>query len=255
MIVVDFQDHFVLIQQYDHAQLSGDIATNWNPRHFYGSPKRQDVLYAIYEHDRGWIDLDHTPFWNDAENAPYSFMEFPLRPKLTFYRKGVDEVQRYSPYAALLCSMHYCSFFASTSEPAAEQYMQEEKERQRLIREDLHLSTPQEDADLKFHFDLLQFCDNLSLYVCLNRPGVSKEEEISWYRQGFPQRFSHLDHQTIMARWLDTETIQLNPFPLQEGCTYGVKLKKVPKQAIKEKGLAEAYRQAGWELRHVRFTL
>nr|WP_253735858.1 DUF3891 family protein [Paenibacillus sp. FJAT-26967] len=30
------------------------------------------------------------------------------------------------------------------------------------------------------HFKLLKLCDELSLYVCLNEPGVSKDEEHPW---------------------------------------------------------------------------
>jgi hypothetical protein len=97
MIMVEYDQHFSMITQHDHARLSGDIAADWDPEFFSGSYYKQEVLHAIYEHDRGWIDLDDTPFWNDKADAPYTFMDFPLGPKLVFYQKGVDEVKSKAP--------------------------------------------------------------------------------------------------------------------------------------------------------------
>ncbi|MDT3428954.1 hypothetical protein J2Z22_004550 [Paenibacillus forsythiae] len=33
------------------------------------------MLYAIGHHDRGWIDLDETPFWNDDLQGSVSLGE------------------------------------------------------------------------------------------------------------------------------------------------------------------------------------
>ncbi|WP_156430913.1 DUF3891 family protein [Paenibacillus sp. FJAT-26967] len=36
------------------------------------------------------------------------------------------------------------------------------------------------ESMIEQHFKLLKLCDELSLYVCLNEPGVSKDEEHPW---------------------------------------------------------------------------
>lgn len=129
--------------------------------HFLGEEWKEDVLYSIKEHDRAWIDLDHTPLWNDELQRPYSFIDYPSLIKLTYYRQGIDKVGRQSPYAGLLCSLHFASFYEA-------------------------------QKNVQFHFKLLQQCDHLSIYLCMQEPGINKAQEISWYRNGFPQLFSHL---------------------------------------------------------------
>nr|AYQ72090.1 DUF3891 family protein [Cohnella candidum] len=112
MIIREIQDSFVMVTQHDHALLSGEIAKHFTDPYFVDGAYRADVELAIREHDRGWIRLDDAPIWNDRDAKPFSFMDYPLLPKLTHYRLGIDEVQAQSEYAALLCSMHYCSFMA-----------------------------------------------------------------------------------------------------------------------------------------------
>jgi hypothetical protein len=253
MIVYERGEKFVMVAQHHHALASGEIARRWRERYFIGKDRREDVLYGISQHDRGWIDLDNTPFWNDADKRPYSFVEFPLVPKLSFYRKGVDEVEETSPYGALLCSMHYVSFFDGTSEETALSYVRDEQARQRRLRERLGIGE-EEAAVLHFHFTLLQFCDNLSLYICIQEPGIAKEQEISWYRNGFPQRFTFNGEEKISARWLDRKTVQLTSFPFEEEFEVSVPLKEVTKKEVEQLGIAKAYSQTGWIERNISFT-
>lgn len=61
MIIYERTDDFVMIKQHDHAQLSAEIARHVNQAVFLNPSRKEDVLYSISEHDRGWIDLDDVP--------------------------------------------------------------------------------------------------------------------------------------------------------------------------------------------------
>ncbi|MDT2191313.1 DUF3891 family protein [Paenibacillus larvae] len=108
MIVYEREHDFVMTRQDDHARLAGMWIPYW--KRFYGD-RREEMHLSVTEHDRGWIDLDETPLWNDAEDKPYTFIDTPVLLRLAFYTKGLDKVQSKSPYAALINSLHFTSFF------------------------------------------------------------------------------------------------------------------------------------------------
>lgn len=253
MIAYEREHEFVMVTQHHHALASGELANRWKDKYFIGKEKRKEVIWSISQHDRGWINLDDTPFWNDASGKPYTFIDFPLVPKLSFYRKGVDEVEARSLYGGLLCSMHYVSFLQGSSEEATLAYVQDEKIRQYYLKEKLGIGE-EEQAELDFHFELLQFCDNLSLYMCLQEPGVTKEQEVGWYKKGFPQRFAFSGEKKIIARWLDRGTACLFPFPFEEACEVSIPLKEVSKAEIQQVGLAQAYQKTPWKTRDIVFV-
>lgn len=114
---------------------------------------------------------DHALLSGDvAKNTDY-----PSLPKVTHYQYGLDQVEKMNKYAGLLCSMHYYSFgFQDSTDRDCIEFAHHEKCRQKRIRDELNVTN--DEAIIK-QFRLLQLCDRISLYVCLNNPGVSKEQE------------------------------------------------------------------------------
>ncbi|WP_202077328.1 DUF3891 family protein [Caldalkalibacillus salinus] len=253
MIILEHDQQFHLVKQHDHAQASGQIARQMNiPRLTFDS-RTDDVYIAVDEHDRGWIDLDETPIWNDKTQTPFSFEDYPLYPKLQFYRLGLDEVEVQSPYAALLCSLHYASFFEDVQDSKALAFYEQERTRQRRLLQQLALWEEDDHEAIDTFYDLLQFCDHLSLFICLST--VDKEEEnFRWQDNGFRQRFEHLDFEHIMPRWVDESTIALTPFPLHEPTRVTVKEKILTASEIEQHGLADAYHAASYREREVLLT-
>lgn len=84
MICREQDGTLVMTKQHEHGLLAGEFAKWFKEEHTPAEGRRAEVLWAVSNHDRGWIDLDETPFWNDAEGLPYSFLDFPVVPKLTF---------------------------------------------------------------------------------------------------------------------------------------------------------------------------
>jgi len=243
MIVRKTAAGFVMLAQHEHGQLAGQIAAGWNPDRFPGGDRKEDVLLAVTEHDRSWIGLDHTPVWNDCSGEPYSFTDYPLLPKLLFYQQGIDGLEEVNPYAALLCSMHYASFFSDPEDAAGSAYRRKELERQARLRGRLGIGGTAAE-ELAGQFRLLQLCDHLSLYLGLNGPGVPKEREHSWFRDGFPtsEQLSFAGGRRITARWLDKERVRLEPFPLAAALTVTWVEKHVESERIAAEGIAGAYR-------------
>lgn len=254
MIIRETEQQFVMISQHDHARLSGDVAAHFAEKFFVNTRYIKDVLLAVYEHDRSWIRLDETPVWNDRDRIPFSFTDYPLLPKLILYRQGIDEVEVRNPYAALLCSLHYASFriFQTSDRPECEEFYRHEVERQVRIKESL---SSLEEETLHSHFRLLQLCDDLSLYVCLNRPGASKEEEHPWYRTGFKhsQLITGHPERRVVAHWLNEKEIRLTPSPFHGSFSAKLRLKRVDKQLAAQIGIADAYKQTEREEQEIVF--
>ncbi|RST77519.1 DUF3891 family protein [Siminovitchia acidinfaciens] len=168
MIVRERDKEFVMVEQHHHAQISGELMRCLKKDLMKGREALESVTFAVYQHDCGWIPADKHPFWNDKDFAPHSFINFPTPLKALIYKAGIDEVAKEDNYSALLCSEHYTRFMIHDKSEEAKAFVKSEKGRQEYLKKSL----PDFDSDLfQFHFGLLQFFDNLSLFLCLNEPG------------------------------------------------------------------------------------
>jgi hypothetical protein len=239
---------FVMVRQHDHGQVAGELAVYFRSPQVPEPARRGEVLRAVRNHDRGWIDLDETPFWNDAKGAPYTFLDFPVVPKLNFYTKGLDEVEADTPYGALLCSLHYDRLIevAGIVSPEVTRYQEREEERRARIRRELEQTDPIGESELYYDCRLLQFCDDLSLYMALNEPGSPKSEEHPWWKDGFSgsEDFGFTDGRRISAEWEGVNKLVLDPFPFTEDVAVTLVLRRVPKTEVEAKGIAQAYSDA-----------
>lgn len=204
MIVRKQGDRFVLFRQHDHALVSADFALRLKEiDRFHPS-----AVFAIAMHDVGWRLLDREVLWNEEEDRPYSFMDYPLGPKLPAYKAGIDRVAAEDAYAGCLCSMHYASFFEGVSDPAAVRFREEELERQERLKAGMK---SEERDGLNRDLRLLKFCDHLSLFVCLNEPGQNR---FPWFREG-------LDYfgRRLLPVWESPRQLRFSPNPFREPFT------------------------------------
>ncbi|WP_230856137.1 MULTISPECIES: DUF3891 family protein [Bacillaceae] len=239
----DHSDRYILIEQDNHAHISGKLAANWQEALFQGDRVRKAVEFAIYHHDLGWRLLDKQPFWNDKSNRPYTFLDFPELPKTVFYKHGIDEVEQNDTYAGLLCSRHYTRFLENSTLEEARLFVQHEKRRQQRIKQSLPAF---DQASFDFHYGLLQFCDNVSLYICLNEPGAAKEQEHPFFKDGIPipDSFAFLKQKKAEVAWMNDQTIMMDVFPFNGSVDVMLKQKTVTKESILEKGVIESYQNA-----------
>jgi hypothetical protein len=196
MIVRRKGNEFVLIKQHDHGLVSGEFAAHMKQV----IEPLEKTLYAISHHDIGWTELDQSVLWNEATDAPYSFDNYPMLPKVEAYTQGISKVESIDPYAGFLCSKHYASFFTDAKDQIGRQFRGQELARQNKLRE--HFSET-EEKNIDSNFRLLQFCDDLSLSLCLNEPGTN---EHPWYRSGI-----RYEGQTYQWVWEGEEQLRLTP--------------------------------------------
>lgn len=251
MIILEREQSYILVKQNDHANIAAEIAKNCKKDYFCDENRTEEVLLAIKEHDRGWIDLDSSPVWNDKSEKPYSFIDYPLPLKISFYKKGLDEVEIMSKYACLLCSLHYTSFIQDPSEPAVRDFWEEEKQRQKQLKNDLQKSGKTEEI-LMYHLDLLKFGDYLSLYICLNEPGDNNRIH-PFFRNGFPQLFAFVTDKPIVAHWNNKDSVSLSFSPFEQKFEVNLPYREVFKDKIEQHGILQAYKDTPNSFRKITF--
>jgi len=181
-------------------------------------------------------------------------MDYPTEPKIHFYQKGIDEVFILNKYASLLCSLHYTSFLEASTDQVCKQFVIKEKTRQKQLVNQFGIDKDSEkEKNLMFHLDILKFCDNLSLYLCLNKPGTTKKQEYPFFRNGFPQIFPFAHNQPITADWSVKEYINLSTSPLNGQLQVTLPYKEVQKATIERHGLTNAYKETPILYREVIF--
>lgn len=204
MIVRETAKGFLLVAQHDHGLVSGEFAKNFSGEWLGEAPLREEALFAVSNHDIGWKRLDSEVLWNGERRRPYSFVDYPSEPKMEAYTEGLDAVEAHSSYAALLCSAHYGSFVKRSEVPAEVRFREREEARRASIEASMAVPDTSE-RDLR----LLQLCDDLSLFVCLNEPG---KEVFSWHKDGF--EFSGRRFHPV---WEGGDSLRFEPSPFSEG--------------------------------------
>lgn len=252
MIVRKENNKFILTCQHDHALLSGELARHFE--HFFAHDSFfEDAVFAVHEHDRSWILPDSNPIWNSEKNRPFDFIDYPHEKKLAYYNIGLNETEEMNLYAALLCSKHYVSFINDANDEASRHFLNNEELRQNRIRTELG----QVDNDLlNRHFQLLQLCDNLSLYLCLNPPGVDKGEEHYFFKNGFKNSssFNPVEGKNLIAKWPINNEVNIIPFPFKSSFEVNIEQKHLSEKSIKELGLESAFLRGKINTLRVRFT-
>ncbi|MBB6449082.1 hypothetical protein HNR44_001031 [Geomicrobium halophilum] len=248
MIIRDEDTHWVCTQQDEHARLSAQIFKAWGDPDLQKKKWRINLHTAIAEHDRAWIPLDQQPIWNDDEGAPYDFTNYPEAEKIAAYETGINEVEMMDPNAGLLVGRHLESFFTSITTDDAERFKRREQTRFTRLRGSM------ESEFEKEALPILKMCDELSLFACMNRPGAAKQDEVSWFRQGFSMRFSFLNDEIILPSWKNNTVIALEPSPLHSDVHFPLKQRRILKEKVKSKGLFNSYHETVISTQIVTFT-
>jgi len=215
MIVRERADSFVLVDQHEHGLVSGEFARRWAERPVPLEP----TLFAVENHDVAWRGPDREVLWNEASGRPYSFLDYPLAPKLAAQRRGIEAVEGHDPYAGCLCSMHYARFMADSEQPVAVEFVEGETARQERLRRGMSRDAL---GNLERNFRFLRLCDGLSLYLFLYGPGEAG------YPPPTPDGFE-LDGTRYGMVWQGEGAVRLEPFPLAEPFDVSVPYREVGK--------------------------
>src|SRR5699024_9972063 len=109
------------------------------------------------------------------------------------------------------------------------------------------------------HLALLKLADNLSLYLCLNHPGVTKEAEHFFFKKGIRVASSVAEWKSgaekLTANWKNQSRIEVGGIPYVRPCPVACQAKNIMKERIAEKGLITAYTEAAYEMKEVTFIV
>ncbi|TCS96968.1 DUF3891 family protein [Hazenella coriacea] len=173
MIIRKRENEWVLIKQYDHSLCSGAFASHLS----LPFQQRETTIWAIAEHDRCWTELDEHPKWDLETHEPYSFINYPLEEKLVAYTKGITQMASADSFAGYIVSKHFATFFKDATDDQGIQFLLQEQQRQQQLRPFIEM----DDQELVKYCQILKLCDDLSLFLCLNEPGIN---EHPWYQEG-----------------------------------------------------------------------
>jgi hypothetical protein len=227
MLVRDFGDHFQLVLQPDHAEVSGQIAAAWRRDLPVSTEVREALDCAATRHDEGWAVWERHPRL-DEHGRPQIFYAVPLDSLLSSYRACVDVLAAENPAAGLLVSMHVSGLQrkrygvmdasdvppVSELRPAIREFVQAEEDRQATLVNDLGL----DESERWCAYRQLQVYDVISLYLGLSDLAAGESTTIPPPPESLhasdPQgpKASSLEIEPLSEPW----TVRCDPFPFGE---------------------------------------
>lgn len=172
MIRRELNEGWILITQYDHSVLAGEVMRHWGNGQFSRPEPFNEVLFAVTEHDCGWAGWDSRPKVNPEHGYPANFMEMEPGDQTGIWRKCFESHSAEHPYASSLIALHFAKFNRSllSRDPSLPSATALQKEIENFLEAGLGagaapgLSAVSEDVSINLR--LLQAGDIISLALC-----------------------------------------------------------------------------------------
>jgi hypothetical protein len=173
MIRRDDKEGWILINQHDHAELSGEIMKHWDNENFTKPAPYDEVIFAIREHDNGWREWDSSPEVNHANQYPRNFLEMTHKEQTRIWRRCFKRHSHEHPYASVLIALHFGTLNekslnknSDNSYPKAfhKEIIYFVSNMLRIKASDLSLSSFTKDVQVNLRF--VQVGDIISLALC-----------------------------------------------------------------------------------------
>lgn len=168
-------DHWILIEQPEHARVAGMLAEHWGAGEFLPLADRQAVLWAAIHHDDGWRDWERHPDVNDS-GQPRAFTEMRPADSLTIWIRSIEIAAAAGPLEGYVVAGHFrtlaqrAALFLPTAE---QQQLARAFIEQQTLAMTFHLASwqqgnPQRNTTSRAEVALkqLQLFDALSLWFC-----------------------------------------------------------------------------------------
>lgn len=100
------------------------------------------------------------------------------------------------------------------------------------------------------HYTILQLFDNISLYICLNEPGVNKEKEHPFFKKGIsvPHKFGL---EKLQLFWNSNNEIIINNNLFKQNTRVKILYKHLLKTEITAKGVQRVFDETPYKKRWV----
>jgi hypothetical protein len=173
----------VLINQNDHAKLSGLMAAHWGNENFAAPKRWESFVRGAGYHDSGWTSYETAPIYDAAAKTTPHFPKVPLDDaQLDAYQGAIDWLWNIDAYAGLLISRHRTGLWqqrygaiaypplraSGSSNPDVAAFIERNEARQ----EEALASLDRNEFAVNYH--LLQIVDLLSLYFCVSEPADTR---------------------------------------------------------------------------------
>lgn len=173
MIRREETEGWFLINQYDHAALSGQIMNYWGNEAFEPPEPRHEVLFAITEHDNGWREWDSSPKINAQTRYPMNFIEMDFPDQKAIWTRSFRRFSADHPYASALIALHFRVFNQKIIDrnEAGGEAKRLKLEMNKFIASSLNLEfsdsgLPPLPTKAKINLRLVQVGDIISLALC-----------------------------------------------------------------------------------------
>jgi hypothetical protein len=216
MIVREEPDgSLLLINQTEHAKISGLFAAHWGNANFTRPHPYEPVVRAAILHDAGWYRYETSPRYDAAAGKTPSFTQVPLdQIQLDAFQWAIDWLTSIDPYAGLLISKHRTGLWrgrygaithpahptAPNLGPAVESFIAENEAQQTEQEQTL------DATELSVNYQLLQFWDLLSLYFCVRPPYQQFVEPV-------PQSYRGGEGARLNLTPLGEGRVSIDPYP------------------------------------------
>ena len=101
-----YNNGWVVISQMDHARLAGALIARWGNETFAAPVPQAEVLFAISEHDNGWLEWERAPEVHPETGYPLQFNELTFEAFRAIWHRGTERYRKSHPYASLILALH-----------------------------------------------------------------------------------------------------------------------------------------------------
>jgi hypothetical protein len=216
------ESRHLLITQPDHARFSAELLSLWRP--LADHPRREELLFAVREHDNGWRETDAAPHWNAEKGRPHDFLSLPREERTEIWQRGTARFAGEHPYASLLVTQHALQLHRERRGEEWQPFLDYLGELYQGLAEATGGAAEEVEADYRW----LDLTDLISLAVC---NGWSEPFE----RYGFRGQ-------------LRAGTLELDPFPLAGATAFRIPCRRIPARAYRgDADLGGELAAARWE--------
>lgn len=189
MIIQPSSPQAFVIEQADHARMSGQLARAFGNAYFAAFEPREPIEFIVSHHDEGWLELDAQAKQDLKTGLPFNLTQTPLADLVATGSRSPDFNERHHPLCGLISSMHTWGLYHGryglsdflfidriTPElrPMVDAMLNAELERQTRLK--AHLPELSE-AQIFSYYKLLQFFDTLALYFHTTPAEARKETQ------------------------------------------------------------------------------
>jgi hypothetical protein len=166
-----------LFPQTAHAFMCGQLALQW-----IGSPLEpaNEMLYAIANHDAGWLERDREPQINE-EGKPRTFTELDLSDHFATWTRSIERASGGNRYAGLIVSLHATNLYekrlrrdrdSASTQAKIGNFVDSWSAEQEKTRAELapYYGALVENERLTHNREMLQAFDWMSLMLCMGGP-------------------------------------------------------------------------------------